>query len=123
EGRQVINLLPPVTVNKGSAVEWLVRLYQLAAVAYFGDDITDTHAFNALARLRQADGVRTLSVGVVGPESPPIIGELSDASVPSVAAVSDTLCAVLDGLVKASDTMKPSPEALGVIESDGPRRA
>jgi trehalose 6-phosphate phosphatase len=122
EGRRVINLLPPVTVNKGSAVRWLVAQHQLEAIAYFGDDITDTHAFIALVQLRRIDGLRTLSVGVVGPESAPMIGELSDASVPSVAAVSGTLCALLDGL-KASDTMKPSPGALGVIESNGPRCA
>jgi trehalose 6-phosphate phosphatase len=95
EGRRVINLLPPITVNKGSAVTWLVEQHRLDAVAYFGDDITDTHAFNALHYL--AD-VETLSIGVVGPESPPIIGELSDANVPSVAAVADLLCAVLNGL-------------------------
>ena len=102
EGRRVINLLPPVTVNKGSAVRWLVEQHRLEAVAYFGDDITDTHAFNALHQLA---GVQTLSIGVVGPESPAIIGELSDANVPSVAAVADVLCALLDGL-RTSATMK-----------------
>ena len=112
EGRRVINLLPPVTVNKGSAVRWLVEQHHLTAVAYFGDDITDTHAFNALAEMRKSYGLRTLSVGVVGPESPPIIGELSDASVPSVAAVSDVLCGLLDG-IKASDTMVHRAPSLG----------
>jgi trehalose 6-phosphate phosphatase len=97
EGRRVINILPPLAVTKGSAVTWLVRAHNLNGIVYLGDDLTDAHAFRALAALRET-GVRTLSIGVVGPETPPSIRQLADASVPTVAAVADLLHDVLDGL-------------------------
>ncbi|HEY2594657.1 MAG TPA: trehalose-phosphatase, partial [Chloroflexota bacterium] len=98
EGRRVFNLLPPLTVTKGTAVTWLVREHRLEGVVYLGDDVTDAHAFRALHALRQSSGVRTLAIGVVGSETPPSVRELADASVPSVAAVAELLCRVLDGL-------------------------
>jgi trehalose-phosphatase len=95
EGRMVINVLPPLTVSKGSAVTWLVREHQLDRLAYFGDDLTDAHAFRALAILRQTGEVRALGIGVVGPETPLTIKQLADASVPTVEAVADLLCELL----------------------------
>ena len=94
EGRRVLNLLPPLTVTKGSAVRWLAREHQLQAVVYLGDDLTDAHAFSELARLRDRGEAATLSIGVVGPETPLRVRQLADASVPSVACVASLLCAV-----------------------------
>jgi trehalose 6-phosphate phosphatase len=112
EGRRVINLLPPLHVSKGSAVTWLVHEHALTGIVYLGDDETDAHAFRALDTLRAAGGVRTLSIGVVGPETPPSLRELADISVPTVEAVGTLLCSVLDGL-KTSDTMNNrAPERL-----------
>jgi trehalose 6-phosphate phosphatase len=112
EGRRVINLLPPLMVSKGSAVTWMVKEHALDRVAYLGDDITDAHAFRALDVLRQAGSIRTLSIGVVGPETPPSVRQLSDASVPSVTAVAQLLCSVLEGL-EAGDTMKSKAPSIG----------
>jgi trehalose 6-phosphate phosphatase len=98
EGRMVINLLPPLTVTKGSAVTWLVREQRLERLVYLGDDVTDAHAFRALAALRQRGEAQTLSIGVVGSETPPTIRQLADASVPSVEAVADLLAAVHERL-------------------------
>jgi trehalose 6-phosphate phosphatase len=95
DGRMVLNVLPPVPINKGSAVSWLVREYHLRRVVYFGDDVTDTHAFTALRALQDTQQVRTLAVAVVGPETPPSMGQLADASVPSPQAVADLLREVL----------------------------
>jgi trehalose 6-phosphate phosphatase len=95
EGRMVINVLPPLMVSKGSAVTWLVRERQLDRIAYLGDDLTDAHAFRALGVLRQTGEVRTLGIGVVGPETPPSVKQLADASVPTVEAVADLLCELL----------------------------
>jgi trehalose 6-phosphate phosphatase len=98
EGRRVLNVLPPLPVNKGSAVAALVDQYQLQRVVYFGDDVNDTHAFTALSLLRNAGQVRSLSIGVVGPETPPSVGRLADATVPSAEAVANLLCEVLERL-------------------------
>jgi trehalose 6-phosphate phosphatase len=98
EGRQVVNLLPPLTVTKGSAVRWLAREHQLGAVVYLGDDITDAHAFRELANLRERGQAQALSIGVVGPETPLRVRQLADAAVPSVAAVAQLLTEVADRL-------------------------
>jgi trehalose 6-phosphate phosphatase len=112
EGRRVINLLPPLAVTKGSAVTWLVREQRLDGIAYLGDDLTDAHAFRALDVLRQPGGIEALSVGVVGPETPTSVRQLADATVPSVAAVAELLCAVLEGL-NSSDRMDPRAPSVG----------
>jgi trehalose 6-phosphate phosphatase len=98
EGRMVINLLPPLTVTKGSAVSWLVREHHLERLVYLGDDVTDAHAFRTLSVLSQSSSVQTLSIGVVGRETPPSIRQLADATVPSVQAVADLLCATFERL-------------------------
>ena len=116
EGRMVINLLPPLTVTKGSAVSWLVREHRLERLVYLGDDITDAHAFRALAVLRQS-GVRTLGIGVVAPETPPSVRQLADACVASVQEVAELLCRTADGL-ESSGRMKLR-EALASGEIDG----
>lgn len=109
EGRMVINLLPPLTVTKGSAVTWLARSYGLERVVYLGDDVTDAHAFRALAALRQSSTARTLSIGVVGRETPPSVRQLADATVPSVEAVADLLWEVLDQLRAGASMDRRAP--------------
>jgi trehalose 6-phosphate phosphatase len=112
EGRRVLNLLPPLMVTKGSAVTWMVREHGLEQVVYVGDDITDAHAFRALDVLRQTGAVNTLSIGVVGPETPPSVRQLADASVPSVSAVAELFEAVLARL-EAGDTMNSRAPSAG----------
>jgi trehalose 6-phosphate phosphatase len=99
EGRRVINLVPRLGMSKGSAVRWLVREHALHTLVYLGDDVTDTHAFRALRRLRRSNRVQGLAVGVVGPETPASVRRLADASLPSASAVAQLLCRVLDGLI------------------------
>jgi len=112
EGRRVLNLLPPLNINKGTAVTWLVAEHKLDGVVYFGDDVTDTHAFRALEVLRQTDHVRTLSIGVVGPETAPTVRQHADAAVPSVTAVAEVLSGVLAGL-KSNDRMDSRAPSVG----------
>jgi trehalose 6-phosphate phosphatase len=114
-GRMVLNLLPPLTVSKGSAVNWLVRQHQLKTVVYLGDDVTDAHAFRALKALEEHADMHTLSIGVIGPETPFHVRQLADQTVPSVDAVADLLCATVIGL-RAGGRM-------GVGSSEGPERS
>lgn len=52
-GRKVIELLPDLHWDKGEAVLWLLRALKLESdlvlPIYIGDDLTDEHAFRALA--------------------------------------------------------------------------
>jgi trehalose 6-phosphate phosphatase len=98
EGRRVLNLLPPLTVTKGSAVSWLAHEHGLDRLVYLGDDVTDVHAFKALTVIRARGEARTLSIGVVGPETPPGLRHLADAEVPTAEAVADLLWAVSEHL-------------------------
>ncbi len=113
EGRMVINLLPPLTVSKGSAVTRLARENRLQRIVYFGDDVTDTHAFEALRLLRETDQLKTLSVGVVGSETPPGVRQLADVSVPSVHAVADVLWRALEALGASASMGEGVPIVLG----------
>ena len=104
EGRRVLNLLPPLTVTKGSAMSWLAREHALDRIVYLGDDVTDAHAFRALGVMRVSSEVQTLSIGVVGPETPPGVRQLADAHLPSVDAVANLLWAV-SGRLQTRDRM------------------
>ena len=50
-GRKVLELLPPVEANKGTAVRRLLERAGLTRALYAGDDTTDLDAFAALERL------------------------------------------------------------------------
>jgi trehalose 6-phosphate phosphatase len=121
EGRMVINLLPPLTVTKGSAVTWLAREHRLERLVYLGDDTTDAHAFRALAVLRQNAEVRTLGIGVIAADTPPSVRRLADTCVQSVAEVADLLCRTVEGL-QSGASMEPGANSDG-RDSHGQRRA
>jgi trehalose 6-phosphate phosphatase len=112
EGRRVLNLLPPLNINKGTAVTRLVTEHKLEGVVYVGDDITDAHAFQALQVLRQTQHLATLSIGVVGPETPEAVRQHADAAVPSVTAVAQLLNGVLAGL-ESNDRMDVRAPSVG----------
>jgi trehalose 6-phosphate phosphatase len=69
-GRKVVELCPPVEVDKGLALKELVGKYQLAAVVYLGDDLTDVDAFRALHSLCREQPLQGIAIGVVEEETP-----------------------------------------------------
>lgn len=99
EGRMVVNLLPPVPGDKGTAVEKLVRSRGLQGVVYLGDDLTDLDAFRALRRMRQSGLCRALCVAVASPEAPTDLLDESDyflTDVESVVKLLEALACELD---------------------------
>jgi trehalose 6-phosphate phosphatase len=74
-GRKVLELRPPVPVDKGRAVEELVERAHARAALFAGDDRTDLDAFAALDRLDLDAAVR---VGVASDEGPAEIVEQAD---------------------------------------------
>ena len=87
EGRMVVELRPPIGVNKGSAVLELVDGYRLQGGIYIGDDITDVDAFRAI-RSGSLDG---LAVSVIANETPRGLGEEVDLYLNGVADVESFL--------------------------------
>jgi len=75
-GRKVLELLPPVDANKGTAVRSLLAERSLARALYAGDDTTDLDAFRAL------DGLDvSLRVAVTSEEGPAELREAADLTV------------------------------------------
>jgi len=69
-GRMVIDLLPPVDVNKGTAVFDLIREFDLKSGIYLGDDLTDIDAFRAIHTASPDLDFRGLAFGITSQEMP-----------------------------------------------------
>jgi trehalose 6-phosphate phosphatase len=81
-GRKVLELRPPIDVDKGSAAESLLLGTAATAAFYAGDDLTDLDAFRALDRLRASGRLAVaVKVGVASAEGPEEIAAESDLSV------------------------------------------
>jgi trehalose 6-phosphate phosphatase len=62
-GRKVLELLPPIDANKGTAIRRLLGERELSRALYAGDDTTDLDAFGALDDLKIAVRVAVASAG------------------------------------------------------------
>jgi len=69
-GRKVLEVLPPVGSNKGTAVHHLLEGAGLSRALVAGDDTTDLDAFRAVETLEQK-----VRVAVLAPESPRLLAE------------------------------------------------
>jgi trehalose 6-phosphate phosphatase len=69
-GRKVLEVLPPVGSNKGTAVRHLLEGADLSRVLVAGDDTTDLDAFRAVEQLEHK-----VRVAVLSEESPTLLGE------------------------------------------------
>jgi len=91
EGRRVVELRPPLDLNKGTALLDLLRKYDVRGVIYAGDDKTDLDAFRAIHRWGIQEERRALAVGVISPEMPHGLMEDSDLVVEGVKGVAEFL--------------------------------
>jgi len=70
-GRKVLEIRPPVELNKGRGVRRLIEETPIAVAAYVGDDTTDLDAFAALRALVEEKQLEhALCVGVRSDETP-----------------------------------------------------
>lgn len=77
EGKMVVELRPPVPLDKGTALRVVIQQRALRGAVVLGDDLTDVDAFRALA-LEREHGVVGVSVAVLGPEAPPALTASAD---------------------------------------------
>jgi trehalose 6-phosphate phosphatase len=75
-GRLSLELRPPLAIDKGSVVRSLVA--GCTAAVYFGDDLGDLPAFEALRQVGEGPTVSTLCVAVADAESDPVVLESAD---------------------------------------------
>jgi trehalose 6-phosphate phosphatase len=85
-GRKVLELLPPIEANKGTAIRRLLDERELQRALYAGDDTTDLDAFAALDDLDVA-----VRVAVASTEGPPELRAAADVVVSGPAALLDLL--------------------------------
>jgi len=75
-GRKVLEVLPPLEVNKGTAVGQLLAERNLKRALYAGDDTTDLDGFRAL------DGLDvSVRIAVISEEGPAKLREAADLTV------------------------------------------
>ena len=78
-GRKVLEIRPPVPIDKGQAVRELLRRTPVRAALFGGDDATDLDVFDLLGELRAEGTLDTaICVGVRSDEGPPGIIERAD---------------------------------------------
>lgn len=92
EGRFIIELRPPVVINKGTAITNLIREHRLRGMVFLGDDVTDIDGFRAVRAARDAGMIAGVRIGVLADETPMGVVDESDATICGVDA-----CAALLG--------------------------
>jgi trehalose 6-phosphate phosphatase len=99
-GRMVVELRPPVPIDKGSVVEELAA--GRVAAAFAGDDSGDLTAFDALDRLQDQGKLRfTTRIGVRSPEEPPELVARADVHVAGPAGLAELLRELGDAIRRA----------------------
>jgi trehalose 6-phosphate phosphatase len=96
-GRKVLEIRPPVRIDKGAGIVSLLRDVELEAAMYVGDDTTDIDAFRGLGELVELGSLkRALRVGVSsGDETPSGLEEEADVMVDGTDGVRDLLRALI----------------------------
>jgi trehalose 6-phosphate phosphatase len=78
-GRKVLEIRPPIAIDKGTAVARIVRRANVTGTLYGGDDTTDLDAFRELRELRAGGALtHTVCVGVKSSEGPKAIADEAD---------------------------------------------
>src|SRR3954468_7051963 len=96
-GRKVLEIRPPVELDKGRGIKRLLAGQDLDAAVYVGDDLTDLDAFAALRSLRDEGALTTaLCVGVESDETPPGLVEGADLLVDGPQGVRALLTTLAD---------------------------
>ena len=95
-GRKVLEIRPPVRIDKGAGIVSLLRETDLAAAVYVGDDVTDLDAFRGLTELQELGRLGyALRVGVSSDETPSALSDEADTLVDGPEGVRDLLRALL----------------------------
>lgn len=95
-GRKVLEVRPPVTLDKGIGIRALLHASSVSAALYVGDDGTDLDAFRSLRELADAGELASaLCVAVSSDEAPPELAREADAVVDGPGGVRGLLEALL----------------------------
>jgi trehalose 6-phosphate phosphatase len=91
-GRKVLEVRPPVKMDKGAGIVSFLDGVDVNVVMYVGDDTTDIDAFRSLTWLKEQGRVSTaIRVGVRSEEGPTQITEQADVVVDGTTGVQELL--------------------------------
>jgi trehalose 6-phosphate phosphatase len=94
-GRKVMEVRPPVRIDKGDAVIGLIRRSGVRAAIYVGDDNTDLDAFRALLKLTESGELQYgLRVGVRSNDGPRELEAATDLVVDGTEGVQQLLASL-----------------------------
>jgi trehalose 6-phosphate phosphatase len=100
QGRMVIELKPPISVDKGTVLR--AEVTSLRSAWYFGDDVADAVGFEALRRQHELDpGFLGVCVAVANSEAGRRLTDLADFSIASPAAMPALLAAAIEQFTAA----------------------
>jgi trehalose 6-phosphate phosphatase len=95
-GRKVLEVRPPVVLDKGLGIATLLRGGDVSAAVYVGDDTTDLDAFRGLRAMVESGALESaLCVAVSSDEAPPGMAQEADLSVDGPGGVRELLEALL----------------------------
>jgi trehalose 6-phosphate phosphatase len=96
EGKLVVEIRPPLGVDKGTSLRQLVLEYGLKSVLCLGDDVTDVDAFKELHALMSEGLCMGLALGVLGQNTPLDIEQEADLLLDGVAEAEELLRRIAD---------------------------
>jgi trehalose 6-phosphate phosphatase len=95
-GRKVLEVRPPVALDKGIGIARLLRGSPARVALYVGDDSTDLDAFHGLRELVQSGALQSaLCVAVDSDEAPPELAREADLTLEGTHGVRELLEALL----------------------------
>ena len=95
-GRKVLEVRPPVVLDKGLGIAALLRGTPITSALYVGDDTTDLDAFRGLRSLVEKGALgEAVCVAVGSDEAPPELAQEADLTVDGTAGVRELLEALL----------------------------
>jgi trehalose 6-phosphate phosphatase len=95
-GRKVLEVRPPVRIDKGAGIESLLSGADVDAALYVGDDSTDIDAFHGLCRLVSEGKLKhALRIAVSSEEGPSSLADEADVVVDGTAGVQQLLAALI----------------------------
>jgi trehalose 6-phosphate phosphatase len=95
-GRKVMEVRPPVRIDKGQGIASLLEGRTIGAALYAGDDTTDLDAFRVLRALQEQGQIgQAICVGVRSADGPPEIEQQADIVVDGPGGMQDLLAALV----------------------------
>lgn len=87
EGKRLVQVRPDVALDKGTALELLVKRGRLRSILYAGDDTTDLDAFRAVSKARDRGSLRAVLIAVHHDDTPAALLAQADYAVEGTAGM------------------------------------